>query len=129
MFDHMLFLTIDHEDHHDDRAFRSMMVGALQHLTREIIHMRAEVQTLVDQVTQLKSARASSDLAWKMMVDQTTDLKTQLAALQAQAAAGGVDADSIAAIVQAGNDIHDVATGMQQAVPANTPPAPDASQG
>ena len=64
------------------------------------------------------------------MVQQTSDLKTQLAALQAQAAAGGVDADSIAAIVQAGNDVHDVAVGMQQAVPANVPPAaPDPLKG
>jgi hypothetical protein len=129
MFDIALFLERDHKDPHTDDAFRSMVTGVLQHLTKEIIAMRAEIQTLVDNVAQLKTNKASSDLAWTTMVAQTTDLKTQVAALQAQAAAGGIDSDSLAAVVKAAGDVHDVATGMQQAVPANVPPAPNPAAG
>lgn len=129
MFD-KIDLHVEQSDHRDEEAFRKIVCETLQHLTHEVHRMRQEVQQLVANVAELKSDKASSDLAWQTMVTQTTDLKAQVAALQTQAAAGGVDADDIAAIVQSANDVHDVAVGMQQAVPANTPAAaPDASKG
>lgn len=124
----LIDLHLEETDHQDETAFRRVVCETLQHLTHEVRAMRTEVQTLISNVAELKSDKASSDLAWATMVQQTTDLKAQLAALQQQAAAGGVDADDIAAIVQAASDVHDVAVGMQQAVPANTPAAPDASK-
>lgn len=126
----LIDLHLEETDHQDEVAFRRVVCETLQLLTYEVRAMRAEVQGLVNQVTDLKNAKASSDLAWKTMIDQTASLKEQVGVLQKQAAAGGVDADSLAAIVQVTQDVHDVAVGMLTAVPANTPAAePDAGQG
>ena len=84
--------------------------------------LSAQVQALVDQVTASKSIEAASALAWTGMVNQLTDLKAQLAAAVAAAGAAGMSAEDTVAITKAVTDLHDSATVLQTAVPANTTP-------
>lgn len=122
--------TTHHHHHHStggslalENLLRSA-IGVLNQLTGKIESMRTEVQALVTEVTNLKNSKEASDRAWDIMVSQLDDAKNQIAALQQQVAAGGVDADDVAALAQSVNDIHQVALSMKGAVPANTEVAP-----
>lgn len=122
------------DKHDDERAFREMVHGALVMIIERIDQMDQNVTNLVTEVTNLKNQRDASNLAWDTLIKMAADAKAQVTALQQQIASGSIDADDAAAIVQAVTDIHDVATSMKTAVPANADPAappanpPNASQ-
>lgn len=122
--------TTHHHHHHGtggtlalENLLRSA-IGVLNQLTGKIEAMRTEVQALVTEVTNLKNSKEASDRAWDIMTGQLDEAKNKVAALQQQVAAGGVDPDDVAALSQMVTDIHQVASSMKGAVPANTEQAP-----
>ncbi len=87
-----------------------------------------QVSDLIAQVAKNTSLEQSADLALKALAAQIADLGKQIAALQAQVAAGGaLSAADIAALAQAQTDLAASADTLQADVPANVAsPAPAA---
>lgn len=82
-----------------------------------------QVTDLIAQVKANTSVEQSADLALKALAVQITGLGNQIAALQAQIAAGAtLGADDIAALAQSVTDLKTSATTLQADVPANTIP-------
>lgn len=80
-----------------------------------------EVQVVIDAIAANSSLVASVDAALKAEAVQITDLQTQVAALQAQIAAGApLSADDVAALATGLTQLQDTNTKLQADVPANT---------
>lgn len=85
--------------------------------------LSATVQGLVDQIAASKSIEASSAAAMVQLVTQSKLNADQITSLMAQVAAGNaLSPEDAAAIAKGATDLHDSATALQAAVPANVPP-------
>jgi len=91
-------------------------------MEKRIMTVSAQVQAALDGIRQtktlVKSVQDGLALNTKMLADQAA----QIAALQAQLAAGAtIGADDLAALAETNQDIVDVNTALQTAIPANVP--------
>jgi len=78
----------------------------------------AQVQRLVDAVAANTNAVKSAQDALALEANQIADLKAQIAAIQPGQA---IDAEDLAAITKAADDLQATNTALQAAVPQNTP--------
>lgn len=84
----------------------------------------AQVQQALDGIRQTQSLVKSVEDGQAVMKQMIADQGAQIAALQAQVAAGNqLSADDLAALAETNADIAAVNTSLTADVPANTPPA------
>ncbi len=103
--------TIDHD----------AIIARLKHLEKAIMAISPQVQSVLDAIAANSSLVASVDAGFKAEAKQITDLQTQVAALQAQIAAGNtLSADDIAALAAGLQQLGDTNAKLQTDVPAGT---------
>lgn len=95
-------------------------VNLLTFIKDTIMSVDANIQSLVDQVTASKSIEAASATALAQLVTQSKELSDKVNALTA--AGTGMSAEDAALLAGATKDLHDSATALAAAVPANTTP-------
>src|SRR5882672_1765841 len=94
------------------------------HLERLIMSVSAQVQQALDGIRQTITLEKSVADGLAVLKQMITDQGTQIAALQAQIAAGGtLSAEDLAALAETNADIAAVNTSLTADIPANTPPA------
>ena len=109
------------------RRVEQVLLGELTLIKEVIMSLQPEVQALVDAVTANNAAIADAVTEITSVEGKVTDLTKQVADLQAQLASGApIDADDLAAIVQATTDIGAGMASLKAAMPApvETPAAP-----
>lgn len=104
-----------------DREQRFAIFSLLLDLEERLMTVSAQVQSVLDKVTQTESLEQSVLTAIQAQGSQITNLNTEIADLQAQLAAGGtIGTDDLAALATIGQDLDDVNSGLASAIPANT---------
>lgn len=93
-----------------------LLARLLSHEGMHSMALSADVQRLVDQVAANRNFAQSADQALGIMEQQIKNLTDQLGSVQAGVA---LNADDVAAIKKAAQDLSDTNTALQAAVPAN----------
>jgi predicted nucleic acid-binding Zn-ribbon protein len=90
-----------------------------------LMALNASVQKLVDEVAETKVVAEAVKKGQELTTTQLTDLKVQVADLEAKLAAGGIiNAEDLAAIDTAVTSLDETNEALKTAVPANTEPQP-----
>jgi predicted nucleic acid-binding Zn-ribbon protein len=105
------------------RRVEQVLLGELNLIKEMIMSLQPEVQALVDAVAANNTAIAAAVTEITSVEGKVTDLSKQVADLQAQLAGGKpVDAEDLAAIVQATTDIGAGMASLKGAMPVPVEP-------
>jgi hypothetical protein len=91
-----------------------------QQLKELIMTVSAQVQTVLDKVTQTETLEQSVVAGLQAQATQIAALNAKIAALQAQPS---IQPDDLAALATIGTDLDGINQGLTTAIPANTPAA------